>query len=138
MGASNGEVRCLLPGVGQEQYPKLAEHLLRELHDVTVREAAEVVAAGVRLAFAAAVLLPGVAGGVIPVAIEFHGEPMLRPPAVDAAAGGEAVADRERQSVLAKQLEKATLELAERDVGVTAKDAAQLSPSPGVRAAPQH
>ena len=58
--------------------------------DVAVGVAPEVVAAGVRFALAAPVLLPRVTGAVVAVAVELDGQATLRPAAVDAAAAGDA------------------------------------------------
>ena len=92
------------PGLGarlgrlvREEASQLREHETRVLEDVAVGVAAELVAPSARLAFAAAVLLPRVAGAVVAVAVELDGEPVCGPAAVDATSAGGAVGLRERE-----------------------------------------
>ena len=66
-----------------------------------------VVAAGVGLAFAVAVVLPGVAGAVVAVAVELDGQAVVGPAAVDAVAAGGLVGLGQRQAVLFEQGEEA-------------------------------
>jgi hypothetical protein len=61
---------------------QLGERGLRLLVDVAPGVAAEFVAAGAGLAFAAAVLLPGVAGVVVAVAVELDRQPVGGPAGV--------------------------------------------------------
>ena len=56
-----------------DELAQLAEHRAAFLEDIAVGEAAKVVAARVRLALAAAILLPGVARGVVAEAVELDG-----------------------------------------------------------------
>ena len=92
-----------------------------------------VVAAGVGLAFAVAVVLPGVAGAVVAVAVELDGQAVGRPAAVDAVAAGGLVGLGERQAVGAQQGEEASFERAEGDVDVAPDDPAQGARSAGPR-----
>src|SRR5439155_7116316 len=116
---------------------ELTEHRRGVVEHVVAGVAAEVVAPRVRLALAPAILLPGVAGVVVGVAVELDGQAELRPAAVDAALAGDAVGVRERQAVLAEQLEEAVLEVAQGHAGVTEEDGAELCRAGGVRAALQ-
>src|SRR3954470_9172796 len=75
----------------RQEPAELGEHLLGVLEDVAVGVAAVLVSAGVGLALAPAVLLPGMAGVVEAVAVELDREVVLGPAAVDAAAGGDLV-----------------------------------------------
>jgi gluconolactonase len=117
----------------RQQSSQLGEHSLRPFEHVAVGVATKVVPAGVRLALAAAVLLPGVAGGVVGVAVELDGQVMVGPAAVDVPSACGAVRLWQRSSDLAQALEEALLELAERDAYLSAQDRAQLA---GARAAP--
>ena len=74
-----------------EQGAQLGEHELRVLDDVLVGVAAELVASGAGLAFAAAVLFPGVAGVVVAVAVELDGQAPFGLPAVHVSAAGRLV-----------------------------------------------
>src|SRR5215211_3893291 len=80
-----------------QQRAELGEHLFGLFEDVAPGVAAELVAAGAGLAFAAAVLLPGVAGVVVAVAVELDGQPVVGPAAVDVAAAGRAVGLGQRE-----------------------------------------
>jgi hypothetical protein len=62
--------------------------------DVVVGVAAVLVAAGVGLAFALAVLFPGVAAVVVAVAVELDGQVSVGPAAVDAVGAGLRVGGR--------------------------------------------
>ena len=64
-----------------QQISELGEHESRLLADVAVGVAAEIVAAGVRLALAPAVLLPRVPGAVELVAVELDRQAELGPAA---------------------------------------------------------
>ena len=61
------------------------------LEDVAVGVAAELVASGSGLALATAVLLPGVTGVVVAVAVELDRQAVLGPAAVDAPSARRAV-----------------------------------------------
>jgi hypothetical protein len=65
------------------------------LEHVAVGVAAEVISTGEGLALAAPILLPCVTRVVEVVTIELYGEPLVRPAAVDTAAAGRAVGERE-------------------------------------------
>src|SRR4051794_387282 len=96
------------------------------LDDIAPGVAAELVAARVRLAFPLAVLLPRMAGAVVPVAVELDCEFLYRPPTVDEVAAGLAVDGWRRQVVFAQKLDERLFELAEDAVGVAPEDLAEL------------
>jgi len=77
---------------------------------------------------------------VEPIAVELDGQPMLRPAAIDPAATGRAIGDREREPFVAQELEKSRFERRERDVNVPVNNSAEL-PRPdstaGERARPR-
>ena len=108
------------------------------LEDIAVGVATELVAAGVGLALAAAILFPGMAGVVELVAVELDGESLLGPAAVHAATAGRAVGFREREPFLAQQPKESLLELAEGDADVSAEDVAQLAGARGVGPSGEH
>jgi len=60
--------------IGRQQRAQLGHHERRPLEDVAAGAAPELVAAGARLALATAVLLPGVAGVVVAIAVELDGQ----------------------------------------------------------------
>ena len=64
------------------------------------------------------ILLPGVAGAVVAVAVELDRQPVLGPAAVDPLPAGRAVGHRKRQSGAPEAFEEARLEPAERHVDV--------------------
>ena len=103
--------------------------------DVAPGVAAEFVAAGPGFALTAAVLLPGVAGVVVAIAVELDGQPMLGPPAVDTVRAGRAVGARQHPPQLAQMLEEPRFQLAERDMHVAAHDGAELRRARAVRPA---
>src|SRR5215218_4262535 len=105
---------------------QLGKHELRLLEDVAPGVAAELVAAGVGLALAAPVLLPGIAGVVVGVAVELDREPVRRPAAVHPPAPGGAVGLGEREAGVAKKLQEPLLEPAQAHLRITAHDATQL------------
>src|SRR3954452_4223660 len=79
----------------RQELRELAEHRLGVLEDVAVGVAAVLIAAGVGLALAATILLPGVARVVEAVAVELDGQVVDGPAAVDPAARGDLVGVRE-------------------------------------------
>jgi hypothetical protein len=97
---------------------------------VPVRVAPELVAAGAGLPLAATVLLPGMAGVVVAVAVDLDGQTLLGPTAVHSPSAGRPVGLRERESRCAQVSEEASLELAQRDANVAVQDPAQF-PSTG-------
>src|SRR4051812_13297638 len=90
--------------------------------DVVVGVAAELVAAGAGLALTPAVLLPGVAGVVVGVAVELDGQAVFGPAAVDVAPARGPVGLGQRQPCRSQQGEEGALELAERDAGLAPED----------------
>ena len=113
----------------QGEDSQLVQHQPRVLEDVAVGVAAELVAACARLSLATAVLLPRVAGMVVAIAVELHGQSLLGPAAVDPASAGGAVRLGQGKSVRSQQVEEAPLQRAEGDVRVAAENAAKR-PSP--------
>ena len=105
-----------------QELPQLGEHRGGIFEDVAVRKAAELVAPGMGLALAAAVLLPGVAGAMESLGVELDGELVVRPAAVDIVRARGLVRDRQRQALLAQQGAEAALELTEQDGRVTFED----------------
>jgi hypothetical protein len=97
------------------------------------------VASGTCFALAAAVLLPGVARGVVAVAVQLYGQPPCRPATVHSSTTCRAIGlGRKLQPVFAQPLEEPPFELAERDVDVAVKDSAQPLRSGAVRSAHKH
>src|SRR4051812_35960861 len=95
----------------RQEGTKLREHRGWMLEDVAPGVAAVLVAPSVGLALAPAVLLPGVARGVVAVGIEFHRQAVLGPAAVDAFAPRGAVGYGQGQARCAEPLEKPLLQL---------------------------
>jgi len=89
------------------------------------------VAAGMCLALATSVLLPGVAGVVVSVAVELDRQSVRRPAAVDAPPTGGAVRFREGKARGTEAGEEAGLEPAEDDVDVAPQDFANIA-APGL------
>jgi hypothetical protein len=85
---------------------ELIEHGPWVLHYIRVRVPAELVTPCSGLALALPVLLPRVAGVVEAVAVELHGQAMLRPAAIDTTPARRAVGDRKGERVRAQMLEK--------------------------------
>ena len=83
-----------------EQGGELGEHRLGLVEDVGPGVAAELVASLVGFAVAAAVLFPGVAAVVVAVGVEFDGELVGGPAAVDVVGAGLGVRFWQRQVVL--------------------------------------
>src|SRR5207249_9728247 len=113
-------------GTPSQKLVQLSQQVARVLGDVVPRVASKLVAAGASLALAAAVLLPGVARVVKAVAVELDGQSMLGPAAIDPPPASGAVGLRQRQPGVLQKLEEASLELAQHDVDIAARDAAQL------------
>src|SRR5439155_9114365 len=80
------------------------------------------------------ILLPGVAGVVVGVAVELDGQAELGPAAVDVAASRRPVRARERQAFGFEELEEAGFEVAEGHAGVTEEDGSQPCRAGGARA----
>jgi hypothetical protein len=72
------------------------------------------------------------------VAVEFDGDTLLRPAAVDTAAAGLAVGDRKREPFFAQELEKSSFELAKRDANISMHDSAELLRPGAGRSADEH
>src|SRR5918992_2846776 len=89
-----------------EKDPQFPEHLLRRLEHVVVGVAAELVPPRPGFPFALAVLLPGVAGAVVAVAVELDGEVVGGPAAVDPLGSRGLVGFRERQVGFGEQLQE--------------------------------
>src|SRR4051794_124733 len=106
-------------------------------HDIVPGVAAKLVAAGVRLALAPAVLLPGVPGAVKAVAVELDRQLVGSPAAVDQATACQAIGFWQWQARFSHQLQELMLELAEREAGLAADQLAQLSRPSGVGAPPE-
>jgi hypothetical protein len=85
----------------REQRAKVAEHEVRLLENVSVRVAAELVVPAARLPFPLPIKLPGAAGVVVPVAVEFHGQALVGPAAIHSVGSGHAIRLRQRQPVVA-------------------------------------
>src|SRR5436305_1898933 len=90
-----GSARLAIP----QKRPQLPQHASGVLADVVPGVATELVASPVSLAFAATVSLPCMSAVVEAVAVQLHGERVLRPAAVDIAATGFAVRLRQRQAL---------------------------------------
>ena len=73
------------------EFAQLGEHRPGVLEHVAVGVAAKVVSAGVGLALPTAVSFPRMSRAVVTVAVELHGEAVLRPAAVDYVASDAAV-----------------------------------------------
>ena len=101
------------------------------LEDVVVGVATELVASGIGLALAAAVLLPGVTRLVVAVAVELDRQPVLGPAAVHASCPGRAVRLREHEPGVAQSRQKPRFELAERDANLSMQDLPELA-APGL------
>jgi len=70
------------------------------------------------------------------ITVELHGQPLLRPAAVDTTAAGWTVGDREWEALVAQQLQETGFEGAERHVDVSVDDSAEL-PGAGVGRPPR-
>ena len=114
----------------EEEWPQLAQKGVSRFDDVAPRVAAKVVPAGVGGAFAAPILLPGVPGRVIGVAVEFDRQPMLGPATVDAPPAGRSVGDREREARVSQKTQKARLQFGEDDPFVASQDRARSCAAP--------
>src|SRR6185369_12590994 len=88
--------------------------------------AAELVASRMGFTFSLAVLLPGVSGVVVRVAVELDREVVLRPAAVHPAAARRTVRLRQRQGGFFEALDELLLELAEEDLHVSAQHRPEL------------
>lgn len=64
------------------------------------------------------------------VGVQFNGETVLGPAAINSAAAGGAIRDRKREPVIAEKLQKPGLEAAECHVDVSLDDSAELASSP--------
>jgi len=123
----------VLCGTLRQQRAELSQDEVRLLEDISPGVVPELVTARTRLALSAAVLLPGVAGMVERVAVEFHGEGHPVPAAVDPAATSRAIELGERQSGLDEQLAEPSLEPAQQRGCVTLEDQAKVPRALGGR-----
>jgi hypothetical protein len=67
-----------------EERPKLAKHEPRVIEDIRPCVSPELVPPRVGLPLSVPVCLPRMARPVVPIAVELHGESVIRPPAINA------------------------------------------------------
>jgi hypothetical protein len=94
---------------------QLSQHQGLVLGHVVVGVAPELATSRPRQALPATVLLPRVAGVVVAVAVELHGEAVVGSAAVDVAAVGDPIGDREGQPLGLEEGQEGSLEVAEPD-----------------------
>ena len=96
------------------------------LVEVAPGEPTEVVASRSCLSLAVAVALPRVAGAVVAVPVEFHGEAVVGPAAVDPSPVRRPVCHRQGQPCVAEQAPEAALQGTEEDRLVAVDDGTQV------------